>query len=137
MSDRRVPRETPEPRQGEAPPPQPGQDDADALKVQAHGEGEPGGEGEPPTAPPAVVDVPHVSGNGAVGDTLSCTMGNWDGEPTSYAYAWKSDGTTDLGTGDTYVVAATDSGHSITCLVTATNALGSTAAPPSNAVAIA
>jgi hypothetical protein len=33
-------------------------------------------------AAPAVVDVPHVSGPGTVGGTLSCTMGNWTGEPT-------------------------------------------------------
>ena len=43
----------------------------------------------------------------------------------------------DLGTGDTYLVAATDSGHNITCTVAAINALGKTTAPPSNAIAIA
>jgi len=111
---------------------------------QAEGQPDPRPDGHPgyepheeaATAPPAVVDVPHVSGNGAVGDTLTCTMGNWDGVPTSYSYQWKSDGATDLGTGDTYVVAPSDSGHSLTCIVTATNDLGSTEAPPSNAVAI-
>jgi hypothetical protein len=61
-------------------------------------------------------------------------MGNWNGEPTSYAYQWKRDGSADIGTGDTYAVVAEDGGHSITCVVTATNAQGSTAAPPSNAV---
>ena len=42
-----------------------------------------------PTAPPANVDVPHVQ---QAGDTLTCTMGNWDGEPTGYAYQWQLDG---------------------------------------------
>ena len=135
--DRTVPRQ-PDARQAtDAPPPTPTQDEADAMKQQAHGEGD--SNGTEPSAPPANVDVPHVSGTGTVGQTLTCTMGNWDnmgsGE-VSYAYQWQSDGTTDLATGSSYVVAAGDVGHSITCVVTATNALGSTAAPPSNAVSV-
>jgi len=123
----------------EVPQPTPTQAQADALKEQAHGVTD---GSEPATAPPVNADVPAVTRNGAVtasaavGDTLNCTMGNWEGEPTSYAYQWKNDGATDLGTGASYVVAATDSGHSVSCIVTATNALGSTAAPPSNAVSI-
>jgi hypothetical protein len=84
--------------------------------------------------PPVNVDVPHVSQTGA---TLSCTMGNWTGEPTAYAYAWHRDGVAvDGATYATYGVMPEDSGHSLTCVVTATNALGETAAPMSNAVAI-
>jgi len=79
-------------------------------------------------------DVPHLQGNGAVGEVLTCTKGNWEGEPTSYAYAWKSNTAAVGGTGDTYTVAESDAGHGITCVVTATNAGGSTHAPPSNAV---
>jgi hypothetical protein len=91
----------------------------------------------PPTDPPVNVDIPHVSGVGTVGEILTCTMGNWEGEPTDYAYLWESDGR-DVGTDDgSYLIAATDAGHSITCTVTATNAWGSTTAPPSNAVAVA
>jgi hypothetical protein len=122
------------------PQPDPTQAEADDLAAQAHGGV--ADESEPATAPPVNADVPAVTRNGAVtasaavGDTLNCTMGNWQNEPTSYAYAWKSDGATDLGAGQDYVVAATDAGHSITCVVTAINALGSTAAPPSNAVSI-
>jgi hypothetical protein len=84
---------------------------------------------------PAVVDVPYVSGAGTVGGTLSCTMGNWTGEPTGYAYQWQSDGA-DLpgGSASSYVVVEADVGHSLACVVTATNAFGSTTAPPSNAV---
>jgi hypothetical protein len=98
----------------------------------------PGSGGSAPAVPgaPTNRDVPHVTGNGAVGETLNCTMGNWNGEPTSYAYAWKRDGTADIATGANYVVVAEDSGHSLTCVVTATNAAGSTAAPPSNVVAV-
>ena len=84
--------------------------------------------------PPVNVDVPAVTQSGA---TLQCTMGNWSGEPTDYAYAWHNDGVANGGTAATYTVTPEDSGHSLACQVTATNALGSTAAPMSNAVAIA
>lgn len=84
--------------------------------------------------PPVNVDVPLVTLTGA---TASCTMGNWQGEPTSYDYAWHSDGVAIAGAASaTYAVQPDDSGHSVACVVTATNAQGSTAAPMSNAVAI-
>jgi len=90
---------------------------------------------EPPaTAPPTNVDVPHVS---QTGSTLECTMGNWTGEPTSYAYRWQIDGT-NVGTDSAlYAVTAADVGGMATCTVTATNARGSTTAPSSNPVQIA
>jgi hypothetical protein len=92
-----------------------------------------GGGGETPTAP-TVVDVPLVTQSGS---TLNCTMGNWTGEPTSYAYQWKLDGV-DAGTGTAdYAVQAGDVGKAATCTVTATNAAGSTAAPVSNSVTVA
>jgi len=83
--------------------------------------------------PPVNVDVPFVSQAGAM---LSCTMGNWLGEPTSYAYAWHQDGVSNSATGATYTVTPGDSGHSLACVVSATNALGTTVAPMSNAVAV-
>lgn len=110
-------------------PPTPTQTQADALKLQAHGVDE-------AQAPPAVVDVPAVSGTGAPGSTLTCTKGNWTGEPTSYAYAWQ-DASANLGVGDTYAVTEADIGRQIVCVVTAGNAFGQIAAPPSNAVTIA
>jgi hypothetical protein len=85
--------------------------------------------------PPVNVDVPYVSVAGA---TASCTMGNWRGEPTEYAYAWQRDGVAIAGaTSATYAVKPDDSGHSLACVVSATNALGTTAAPMSNAVLVA
>ena len=86
-----------------------------------------------PTAPPAPVNVnaPLVTGTPAVGSTLSCTMGIWDGEPTTYKYVWSTGAE-----GSTYVVQAGDAGTTITCIVSATNAGGETAAPPSNGIAI-
>ena len=87
------------------------------------------------SGPPVNVDVPYASVTGA---TASCTMGNWQGEPTSYSYQWHRDGVAiDGATSATYAVQPDDSGHSVACVVTATNAMGSTAAPQSNSVAIA
>jgi hypothetical protein len=85
--------------------------------------------------PPVNVDVPHVQ---LAGGAATCTMGNWRGEPSGYAYQWHRDGGAIPGaTNANYTVVAADSGHGLACVVTATNALGSTVAPMSNAVAIA
>ena len=85
--------------------------------------------------PPVNVDVPAVTLTGA---TATCTMGNWQGEPTAYAYQWHRDGVAiDGAIYAAYGALPEDSGHSVACVVTATNAQGSTAAPMSNSVAIA
>jgi hypothetical protein len=91
-----------------------------------------------PGLPPKNVDVPQVQpGMANVGDELSCTMGNWEGEPKLYSSVWMSDVETQIAAGTTYVVQPGDAGHSLTSVVTATNDYGATEAPPSNAVAIA
>ena len=84
-------------------------------------------------AAPVNVTLPAVT---QAADTLSCTMGTWDGVPTSYAYQWQLDGTDITGGTATLPVVAADAGKSATCVVTATNASGSTAAPPSNALVV-
>ncbi|SRR5580765_2619196 len=83
--------------------------------------------------PPVNVDVPYASQNGNV---LNCTMGNWQNEPTAYSYQW-NDGTADVGT-DTadFPIYPAYVGRTFTCVVTATNAGGSTVAPPSNGVEV-
>jgi hypothetical protein len=92
------------------------------------------GEGEGEATAPVNDDVPLVTQSGT---TLNCTMGNWQGEPTSYSYAWQIDGAAAGSDAANYEVQAGDVGKSATCTVTATNAAGSTAAPPSNSVTIA
>jgi len=93
-----------------------------------------------PAIAPVNVDVPAVVGTGEVGQTLTCTTGNWDNEPTSYSYAWTSRHLSTLeeasiGTNtNTYVITDSDTGKSIFCTVTATNSAGSTTAPPSNSI---
>src|SRR5205085_9523624 len=40
------------------------------------------------TATPRNTAEPTISGNAAVGATLSATRGRWANDPTSYAYQW-------------------------------------------------
>jgi hypothetical protein len=92
-----------------------------------------------PTTPPTCVTAPYLGGTGAVGQTLTCTMGTWtsmEAEPHSYAYQMLRDGVTPIGDAAAYTLVAADVGHSITGVVTATNALGSAQSPPSNAVVV-
>jgi surface protein len=93
-----------------------------------------GGTPPPPAAPVNTV-LPNVTGVVIVGDILTTDDGSWTGSPTSYAYQWKR-GATNIGTNaNTYTLVNADAGQSITCVVTATNATGSTPAT-SNAVQI-
>ena len=95
----------------------------------------PGSGGEPaaePTAPPVNVAVPYAE---QVLDRLTCTMGIWDNEPTSYAWQWQLDGV-DFATGDTVTITAAEAGKTAVCVLTATNSLGSATAPPSNSVVV-
>jgi hypothetical protein len=86
-----------------------------------------------PADPPVNLHEPYASQDNGV---VNCTMGEWTGEPSSYAYQWKSDGA-DVGDGTVpYAITAADIGKTMTCVVTATNDTGSTAAPPSNEVVV-
>ena len=90
-------------------------------------------EGLSATGVPVNVDVPYVEQSGAA---LTCTMGNWEGEPDQYEYQWRLDGVDVPGEGDTLPVTSADAGKLATCVVTASNATGSTEAPPSNEVTV-
>lgn len=85
---------------------------------------------------PVNVDVPMASQSGT---TLDCTMGNWKGEPSEYAYQWLIDGEP-VAAADpalaTHEVTPEEVGKTATCVVTATNIAGSTVAPPSNGVVV-
>ena len=92
-------------------------------------------------SPPGNVDVPYASANASppvVGTVCSCTVGNWVGTPTSYTYVWQRNGVAIGGaTAATYTLVSADTGtKQIRCVVTAVNAQGSTAAPPSNIISV-
>ena len=80
-------------------------------------------------AAPVNTVAPVISGSTALGGVLSSTTGTWSGIPTiTYAYQWKR-GATNIGTNSsTYTLVAADSAAAITCVVTATNSLGSSSA---------
>jgi len=90
------------------------------------------------TAPINVV-APVVSGIGAVGETLTTDNGTWIGEaPITLTYQWYVDQNTPLPgqTDASYVVNAAMEGSNVSCMVTATNAKGTTDAMSSNAIHI-
>jgi hypothetical protein len=73
--------------------------------------------------------LPLVTGTPTVGDKLACSSGGWSNSPTGYAYQWGRNGTPIAGaTGSTYTVQTIDEGSTLTCTVTASNAVGKTAA---------
>lgn len=88
----------------------------------------------PAATAPVNTTVPAVT---QAADVLSCTMGEWEGVPTSYAYAWQIDGLAVGTDSSSHTVLPADVGKTAVCVVTATNAAGSTEAPPSSGVTIA
>jgi len=93
---------------------------------------------DPDPEPPSVIEVPYIEGEGIEGATLTCTAGTWEGEPESYSYQWLRDQETEIGTDDaSYVTVSGDVGHTVGCVVTATNPVGSESAPLSNLISIA
>lgn len=87
--------------------------------------------------PPVNTVAPVASGTGTVGQNLSVTNGTWTYSPTSYTYQWRRGGANIAGaTNAVYALVGADSGNSVGCAVTATNAAGSTSAN-SNTIAVA
>lgn len=69
---------------------------------------------------PTNVNVPVIMGTPSVGHTLESTMGNWNGSPTAYGAQWKRDGVAiPNAVFAKYLVVSADSGHALTCTVTA------------------
>lgn len=86
--------------------------------------------------------APAVTGTPTQGKVLSTDNGTWTGSPTSYAYQWQRDNSgggtysnISAATSSTYTLGSSDVGCRVRCVVTATNANGSTAAN-SNAVGL-
>lgn len=82
--------------------------------------------------------APVASGTGTVGQTLSVTNGTWTaGGAITYAYQWLRAGVVIAGANAaTYLLAAGDSGKTVSCTVTATYS-GYSNAATSNGIAVA
>jgi len=82
-------------------------------------------------SPPVNTVAPVASGTSAVGQTLTTTTGTWTGvAPITYAYQWYYAGSNPIAgaTGTTVVIPVAAYDWYIWCVVTATNAGGSTTA---------
>jgi hypothetical protein len=76
------------------------------------------------TSPGPTVD-PAITGTITVGSTLTVSNGTWSGTPTSYSYQWLRNGVPIASAiASTYVLVSGDSGKTIGCAVTATDANG-------------
>ena len=83
----------------------------------------------PAAGAPVLTTAPAVTGHPAMGTTLSVTHGTWSNAPTSHTYQWDRDGSPISGaTTRSYVSTSDDLNHTISAVVTATNANGSTPA---------
>jgi hypothetical protein len=96
---------------------------------------------------PTNTALPAVSGNAAVGKTLTTSNGTWTSDAANstitYAYAWSRCDTAGNNctaisgaTATTYAVVAADQGHTIRSVVTATNASGATQAQSAPSAAV-
>lgn len=97
---------------------------------------------EPPEVPEDITR-PLVSGSAAVGETLTCETGTWNGSPSGFAYRWvrnlglAEEAVISGATAGTYKIAVADEGRAISCEVTASNTAGSSATVASeNSVSI-
>ena len=84
---------------------------------------------------PVNTALPTISGTARQGQTLTAANGTWTGNPTSFAYQWRSCDAAGAAcvnaagaTSSAYVLQAADVGHTFRVVVTATNAAGSVSA---------
>ncbi|HEX4115476.1 MAG TPA: PKD domain-containing protein [Solirubrobacteraceae bacterium] len=93
----------------------------------------------PPTAP-SNTTAPTINGTAEVGQTLSATTGSWAGStPISYSYQWQQDDTTNIAgaTSSSYEPVASDAGHTLDVVVTASNSAGKASATSAQTAAVA
>ena len=83
--------------------------------------------------PPVALSLPTIAGGASQGQVLTDVHGSWSNGPTGYSYQWEDCDSAGNGcvaipgvaaTGQTYLMAATDVGHTIRVAETARNAAG-------------
>jgi hypothetical protein len=79
---------------------------------------------------------PEVRGTPVAGETLDCSPGSWEPQPSPmFTYVWLRNGAR-VGAGPSYVVASGDVGQELACEVTATNRKGEAASATSAPVTV-
>jgi hypothetical protein len=72
--------------------------------------------------------APHITGVPQPGRTLTCVPGTWNEPPTGFTYGWERNGKTIPGARSAgYRVRIADEANRVACVVTASNAAGSSA----------
>jgi hypothetical protein len=92
------------------------------------------------TTEPSNTAVPVATGTGTVGQTLSCTNGTWKSVigGVAFTYQWQRQGVNIAGTvASTYLLVTADSTHTVSCVVTATDAANGATSQASNGIAVA
>lgn len=86
---------------------------------------------------PANVLLPAISGVAQEGEVLTVWEGTWLNGVDSFTYQWQNEGVNIGGaTSATYTPVAGDVGDNLTCVVTATNGTGSTAAETAETIPV-
>jgi hypothetical protein len=89
-------------------------------------------------AAPANVVLPSLIGSGAVGTVVTCNRGSWSGSPSpTYTFNFLVDSISVQNTAsNTYTPLSGDDTKTLTCVVTATNPLGTASATTSNSLVV-
>lgn len=100
----------------------------------------------PPPAAPDNTAAPTVSGTATQGSMLTTSNGSWSNSPTRFTYAWQDCNASGASCSDisgatasSYTLVASDVGHTVQSVVTASNAGGSSSASsdPTSTIAAA
>ncbi len=90
---------------------------------------------EEPPPPPVATAMPTISGTDTEGDTLTATNGTWENDPAGYEYQWQDCNAAGANcvdiagaATDAHKLTATDVGHTLRVVLTATNEGGATTA---------
>jgi hypothetical protein len=93
---------------------------------------------EIPGLAPENIEAPEVTGTPALGETLTCLLGSWSGQPPpAFSYEWLRDGSSIASaTASSYTVGEEDRGQSLSCRVGAKNSAGAAEATSSNSLEV-
>jgi hypothetical protein len=96
-----------------------------AINAESSSEPAESGPANVPGEAPRPVRNPEIEGGTPtphVGESLTCLHGEWSGAPApTFTYAWYRDGSEKLSSTIAYTISSIDRGHTLSCVVTASN----------------